>query len=115
MEKVFLSQGWGYLYAGVLAAAISMPFAKLSHGFTHLPYGVIAMVVNMVASYCWIASMKHLSLSTAWLVWLGMDAAIMLLYSHFMFHESFSMGKLVCMVMIVGGCVGLNIVEIRQK
>jgi quaternary ammonium compound-resistance protein SugE len=114
MEKLFLSQGWGYLYAG-LAAAISMPFAKLSQGFAHMPYGVFAMLANMVASFCWIASMKHISLSTAWLVWLGMDAAIMLLYSRFMFHESFSVGKILCLVMIVGGCIGLNILEIRQK
>jgi quaternary ammonium compound-resistance protein SugE len=111
----WLAGGWGYLYAGVLAAGISMPFAKLSGGFTHLTYGVIAMIINMVASFCWISSMKHLPLSTAWLIWLGMDAVIMLLYSHFMFHESFSLGKLLCMILIVGGCIGLNLLEMQQK
>ena len=91
-----------------------MPFAKLSFGFINITYGIIAMVINMVASFCWISSMKHLSLSTAWLIWLGMDATIMLLYSHFLFHESFSVGKLLCMILIVGGCVGLNILEMRK-
>ncbi len=109
-----LGAGWGYLYAGVLAAGISMPFAKFSNGFTHLTYGVVAMLINMVASFCWISSMKHLSLSTAWLIWLGMDACIMLLYSHFLFHESFSSGKLVCMVLILSGCIGLNLLEMKK-
>ena len=110
----WMVNGWGYLYAGVLAAGLSMPFAKLSYGFTNLTYGMIAMGINMVASFCWISSMKHLSLSTAWLIWLGMDAVIMLLYSHLLFHESFSFNKLVCMIFIIGGCIGLNILEVNK-
>ena len=92
-----------------------MPFAKLSYGFTNVTYGIIAMTINMVASFCWISSMKHLSLSTAWLIWLGMDAVIMLIYSYFLFHESFGIGKLFCMILIISGCVGLNMLEIKQK
>jgi multidrug transporter EmrE-like cation transporter len=110
-----VNTGWIYLYSGVIMAGISMPLAKLSDGFANLPLGIAAMVLYSGATLCWIMAMKHISLSSAYLIWLGMDAAIMVLFSYFMFHESFSLGKLLCMGLILAGCIGLNMLEVRQR
>lgn len=107
--------GWVYLYGGVITAGISLPLAKLANGFEKLHYAIPALLLYAIAAICWLMSMKSISLSTAYLIWLGMDAAIMLLVSIFMFHESFSLTKLFCMALIILGCIGLNILEIKGE
>jgi quaternary ammonium compound-resistance protein SugE len=109
-----MTTGWVYLYAGVIAAGFSMPLAKLANGFENLQYSIPAMVLYGIATACWLMAMKQLPLSTAWLVWLGMDVVIMLGVSYFMFHESFSLGKVVCMLLILSGCIGLNLLEMKK-
>lgn len=109
-----MSTGWIYLYGGVILAGISMPLAKFANGFEKLSYGLAAMTLYVGATFCWIMAMKQLQLSTAWLIWLGLDAAIMLMISYFVFHESFSLGKIICMVLIIAGCIGLNVLEVRN-
>ncbi len=107
--------GWVYLYGGVVAAGLSMPLAKFANGFEKLHFAIPAMLLYAGAATCWLMAMKQLPLSTAYLIWLGLDAAIMLLVSYYIFHESFGLGKLICMVFIIGGCIGLNILEVRGK
>jgi quaternary ammonium compound-resistance protein SugE len=109
-----MNQGWMYLYGGVVAAGISMPLAKLANGFENLQYSIPAIFLYIVATVCWLMAMKQLPLSTAWLIWLGMDAVIMLGVSYFMFHESFSLGKILCMLLILSGCIGLNVLEMKK-
>jgi small multidrug resistance pump len=106
--------GWVYLYTGVISAGLSLPLAKLANGFEKLGYGIAAMTLYGIATLCWIMAMKHISMSTAYLIWLGLDASIVLLVSYFMFHESFSIGKLLCMALILVGCIGLNVLEIKK-
>jgi len=106
--------GWVYLYSGVVLAAISMPLAKWSNGFEKMGLGITAMVLYGGATLCWIMAMRHISLSTAYLIWLGLDAACMMLVSYFIFHEQFSLGKLLCMGLVVMGCIGLNVLEVRK-
>ncbi len=109
-----MNWGWIYLYAGVIAAGVSMPLAKLANGFEKLHYAIPAMLLYGTATVCWIMAMRHISLSTAYLIWLGLDAAIMLMVSHFMFHEQFGTGKMICMALIILGCIGLNVLEVRK-
>lgn len=110
-----MTSGWLYLYAGVVAAGLSMPLAKLANGFDKLHYAIPAMLLYVCATACWLMAMKQLPLSTAWLIWLGMDAVIMLGVSYFMFGESFSLGKVLCMLLIMAGCIGLNVLEMKSK
>lgn len=91
-----------------------MPLAKLANGFEKLHYSIPAMILYFCATACWLMAMKQLPLSTAWLIWLGMDAVIMLGVSYFFFHESFSMGKILCMLLILSGCVGLQLLEMKK-
>lgn len=92
-----------------------MPLAKLANGFEKLHFAIPAVLLYMTATVCWLMAMKNIQLSSAYLIWLGMDAAIMLLVSHFMFHESFGIGKAFCMVLIIVGCIGLNVLEMRNQ
>jgi quaternary ammonium compound-resistance protein SugE len=106
-----MHQGWGYLTAGIILAGISMPLAKLANGFDKLYFAIPSTLLYWAANMCWIMSMKHIPLSTAYLVWLGFDAVIMLLLSYFMFHESFSFSKCCYMFLILIGCIGLTLSE----
>jgi quaternary ammonium compound-resistance protein SugE len=106
-----LAQGWGYLALGIVLAGFSMPLAKMAHGFDKLYFAIPSTLLYWGANLCWIMSMKHIPLSTAYLVWLGFDAVIMILLSYFMFHETFGLQKCFFMMMILIGCIGLTIAE----
>lgn len=110
-----MNTGWVYLYTGVVAAGLSMPLAKFANGFEKLQFAIPAMVLYFTAAACWLMAMKTITLSSAYLIWLGLDAVIMLLVSYFIFHESFSVGKALCMALIMAGCIGLNVLEMRAK
>lgn len=106
-----MNQGWGYLTAGIILAGISMPLAKMANGFDKLYFAIPSTLLYWAANLCWIMSMKHIPLSTAYLVWLGFDAVIMLFLSVLVFNESFSFEKCAFMIFILIGCIGLTISE----
>ena len=106
-----MQQGWGYLALGIVLAGASMPLAKMANGFDKLYFAIPATLLYWGANLCWIMSMKHIPLSTAYLVWLGFDAVIMLMLSYFIFDESFGWQKCAFMLMILVGCIGLTLSE----
>lgn len=90
-------------------SALSLPLAKLSNGFEKMGYGLVSMALYAAGTICWIMAMRYLSVSTTYLVWLGLDIVIMLSISHFMFGEVFSLSKWFFASLIIVGCVGLHV------
>lgn len=106
--------GWAFLYAGVILGGISLPFAKLSHGFENMGYGIAAVLMYSTATICWVFAVKNIPLTSAYIIWIGLDATMVLLISYFMFSETFTVMKLMCVFLVLAGCIGLNILEIRK-
>jgi quaternary ammonium compound-resistance protein SugE len=106
-----MNQGFGYLTIGIILAGISMPLAKMANGFDKLHFAIPSTLLYWGANLCWIMSMKHIPLSTAYLVWLGFDALIMMFLSVLIFNETFSLSKCFFMLLILVGCIGLTLSE----
>ncbi|TAE81865.1 MAG: hypothetical protein EAZ74_03990 [Alphaproteobacteria bacterium] len=104
-----MSEGWKFLTFGIILAGISMPLAKAAHGFDKLHFAIPATLLAWAANMCWIMSMKQIPLSTAYLVWLGFDALIMIFVSVIMFNETITLQKSLFMLLIFIGCIGLTL------
>lgn len=115
MSLASTTVSWLFLYCGVVLGALSLPMAKYSQGFTHIGYGVSAVFTYSMATICWVMAVRSLPLSTAYLVWMGLDVVAALILSIFLFHEVFTPMKLLFIVMIVIGCIGLNVMEVKAK
>lgn len=96
--------------SGVLEAVWATAMGK-SEGFTKLSPSVV-FVVAILASMAGLAyAMRDLPVGTAYAVWVGIGAVLTVVYAMATGGESASMLKVMFLVMIIGGVVGLKLVH----
>lgn len=102
---------WFYL---VLAGLFEIGWAtglKYSEGFTR-PAASIVTVVLMAISFILLSlALKTLPIGTAYAVWTGIGAAGTALIGMAFFGDSADVLRLLCLLMIVAGVVGLKLVS----
>src|SRR6476469_3496088 len=82
---------------------------KASDGFTKL-WPTVSFVVLLVASMGGLAwALKTLPVGVAYGVWVGIGAALTAVLAIVVFHETISVLKIVSLVLIIAGVVGLNL------
>ena len=95
------------IISGVLEAVWATALGK-SEGLTRLAPSIV-FVVGLVASMLGLAyAMKELPLGTAYAVWVGIGATLTVIYAMATGSESVSLLKVLFLIMIVGGVVGLK-------
>lgn len=88
---------------------------KYSEGFTRLWPSVITIVAMAISLYLLALSLKTLPLGTAYTLWTGIGALGAVVYGILVFGESRELLKLVFVMMILGGMVGLKVVSTNQS
>ncbi|MBJ8337751.1 multidrug efflux SMR transporter [Antrihabitans sp. YC3-6] len=98
------------IVSGVFEAVWATALGK-SEGFTRLvPSTVFA--VGLIVSMAGLAyAMKSLPLGTAYAVWVGIGAVLTVTYAMATGEESISWMKIVLLLLIVGGVVGLKVLH----
>ena len=98
------------IISGVLEAVWATALGK-SEGFTRLGPTVV-FGVAIVASMAGLAyAMRSLPVGTAYAVWVGIGASLTVVYAMLTGTEPASLLKIVFLLMIVGGVVGLKLVH----
>ena len=100
---------WLYLcIAGLLEIGWAIGL-KYTNGFTRL-WPSIGTAACMAASFFLLAlSLRSLPMGTAYAVWTGIGAAGTALLGMIFFGESREVARLLCILMIVAGTVGLKV------
>lgn len=100
---------WLYL---ILAGLLEIGWAvglKYTNGFTRL-WPSIGTAALMAASFFLLAlSLKHIPMGTAYAVWTGIGAAGTAALGMIFFNEPREVARVVCLVLIVAGTVGLKL------
>ncbi|MFL9924732.1 quaternary ammonium compound efflux SMR transporter SugE [Herbaspirillum lusitanum] len=98
----------------VLAGLFEIAWAvglKYTEGFTRL-WPSLATAGAMVVSIVLLAlAVKTLPLSTAYAIWTGIGAVGAVILGIVLFNESASTARLLCLLMIVAGIIGLKLVS----
>ncbi|GAA3923113.1 DMT family transporter [Actinoplanes auranticolor] len=93
--------------SGVFEAVWATALGK-TQGFTRLVPSVV-FLVGIVASMAGLAyAMRTLPVGTAYAVWVGIGAALTVAYAMATGEEPASAMKIVFLVMIIGGVIGLK-------
>ena len=93
--------------SGVLEAVWATALGK-TQGFTRLVPSVVFLAA-IVASMAGLAyAMRELPIGTAYAVWVGIGAVLTVAYAMATGEESVSAGKIVFLVLIIGGVIGLK-------
>ncbi|MEN2737038.1 multidrug efflux SMR transporter [Microbacterium sp. X-17] len=98
------------ILSGVLEAVWATALGK-SAGFTRL-WPSVVFVVGLLASMGGLAyAMREISTGTAYAVWVGIGAALTVLYAMVFGGDGFSIVKLLLILGLVGCVVGLKLVH----
>ncbi len=87
---------------------------KLSNGFTRGPATAATLVLYMLSLGALTMAVKKLDVGAAYAVWAGLGAAIIAIIGIYYFKESAPPLKVVSLVLVVVGIVGLNISDMGR-
>jgi quaternary ammonium compound-resistance protein SugE len=100
---------WLYL---LLAGLLEIGWAiglKYTNGFTRLWPSVGTVAAMAVSFFLLSLSLKTIPIGTAYAVWTGIGAAGTAILGMIFFGESREVARILCLVMIVSGTVGLKL------
>ncbi|MFC4014716.1 DMT family transporter [Nonomuraea purpurea] len=95
--------------AGVFEVAMALSL-KLSNGFTHLWWSLSFLVTAVLSFGLLSYALKSLEVGTAYAVWTGVGAAGTAVLGMIAMGDSVSLPRLLCIVLILSGVIGLRAV-----
>ncbi len=102
---------WGLL---LLAGLLDMAWVgamKLNEGFTKPGWSAVSLLLLAALVAALGQAVKMLPVGTAYAVWTGIGAVGTVVLGLVVFQESLGVGRLVCLALVVGGVVGLKLLE----
>ena len=102
---------WLLLFSAGLAEIVFALSLKYNQGFTKLWPSIVTMVSGGGSFYLLMLAIKTLPLGTAYAVWTGMGAVGVALLGIFLFKESADLYRILSLVLVVGGIIGLKITD----
>ena len=100
---------WIYLFIAGLLEVVWAIGLKYTEGFTKLRPSVVTAAA-MILSFIFLSqALKTLPVGTAYAIWTGIGAVGTTVIGIMLFGESREAGKIVCILLIVAGIVGLKL------
>jgi quaternary ammonium compound-resistance protein SugE len=105
------STAWTLLLVAGLLEIVWSTSMKASDGFTRHVYTGITLVAAWLSFGLLGLAMKSLPLGTAYAVWTGIGAVGAAVLGMVLFKEPASAARIVCILAIVGGILGLKVLH----
>ena len=102
---------WASLFIAGLFEVVWVVSMKYSEGFTKL-WPSVATIAAMLVSFALLSySLKHIPMGTAYAVWVAIGAVGVAVLGILWFEEPATLGRSVCISLIVAGTVGLKVLS----
>jgi quaternary ammonium compound-resistance protein SugE len=100
---------WLYLFiAGVFETAWAIGL-KYSAGFTKFGPSAFTVVAMMVSLYLLALALRTIPVGTGYAVWTGIGTVGAAILGILLFNESREIARILCIVLIVAGIIGLKL------
>ena len=93
----------------IVAEVAGTTAMKLSRGFEVWQWTVVVTVCYVASFYLLGLALKHIEIGIAYAIWAGAGTALVALIGIAVFGESMNTVKVVSLVAIIAGVVGLNL------
>jgi small multidrug resistance pump len=100
---------WLLLVSAIALEVAGTTSMKLSQGFTRLVPSVLLFVCYVASFVALTLALKKIEVSVAYAVWAGMGTALVAAIGIVYFREELTALKLVSLLFIIVGVVGLNL------
>lgn len=107
-------QQWFFLAGAIVLEVAGTTSMKLSEGFTKLIPSVLLFVFYAASFVALALALKKIEVSVAYAIWAGVGTALIAAIGILYFRESVTALKLVSILLIVVGVVGLNLSEAKH-
>lgn len=84
---------------------------KMAHGFTHVQWSAITITFMIISFFLFGKAMKDIPIGTAYAVFTGIGAAGTAITGIFLLGEDINFAKIISLVLIIGGIVGLKLLS----
>lgn len=91
-----------------IAFASGGVFMKLSAGVTRLRPTLAFLLLFLVGALLQASAMRRADLGVAYIFVLGLEAVLTLLFSILLFHEHYSLTRILSVALIIAGIIGLR-------
>lgn len=105
---------WACLVGAGVCECVWAIGMKYTCGFTHFWPSVITLAAMPSSMYLLSLSLKALPIGTAYAVWTGIGAVATAIMGMVLFREPATVARIVCILLIVVGIVGLALLEKSQ-
>ncbi len=105
---------WLYLTAAIVLEVAGTTSMKLSEGFTRLIPSVLIFVFYAASFVALVFALKKIEVGVAYAIWAGAGTALIALIGIFYFNETASAVKIISIMLIIAGVVGLNLGELQH-
>ncbi len=102
---------WTYLVLAIILEVSGTVNMKLSKGFSVPGPSAAIFLFYGLSLFCLTMALRSLEVSVAYAVWSGLGTAMVALIGVTWFDEPMSAAKALCIALIIGGVVGLNLIE----
>ncbi len=99
---------WAYLFVAGLLEVVWAIGLKYTDGFTRLWPSVGTLAAMGASFYLLATALRTIPVGTGYAVWVGIGAVGTALYGMAVLGETVSAARIVCLVLIVSGVVGLR-------
>ena len=106
---MLMTAAWVYLLIAGILEVFWATGLKYTNGFTRLGPSLAVLAGMAVSFYCLSQACKALPIGTAYAVWTGIGAAGTALLGILFFQESAQFLRILCILLIIAGTVGLKI------
>lgn len=103
------AQAWLLLAIAGLLETVWAVGMKYTEGFTRPLASAVVLIIALVSFWLLGLAMKVLPVGTAYAIWVGIGAAGAALLGMLLFDEPATVGRLLCLLAIVSGVVGLKL------
>ena len=108
-----MMQGWLYLAASIFFEVIGTYAIKQSDGMTRLWPSAVLIVAFALSFWLFSLATRTLALGVAYAVWSGVATAVITIIGVVFFRDAMTTVKVLSIVLIVAGIVGLNLSDGR--
>ncbi|WP_283608162.1 DMT family transporter [Faecalispora anaeroviscerum] len=102
---------WVFLLVAGLFEVVWAVGLKMSENFSKLAPSAVTIVGLIASMYFLSLSLKELPIGTAYAIWTGIGTAGTLIFSVVWFREAITLPQVLCVMMIIGGVVGLKVLS----
>lgn len=100
---------WALLFIGGICEVGFVAMMKMSNGFKVLKYSLLTVLFMIFSFYTLSLALKEIQIGVGYAVWAGIGAVGSVLVGMFFFKESREFKKILLILMIILGIVGLKL------